>query len=149
MSRLTTSHPAVRPAIQRVLVVTGGAVPPTARTALRRRLPKADWVGLDPSQVAGLLATGDGSVDWDRAIAWLRQQRCDAAILLTGPGQSPYTLGYLCYLAGIPLRLGTSWEFGGQVLTHCWPPPQAAAAWDLLWDQIEAALSEEAIDHSP
>lgn len=47
----------------------------------------------------------------------------DAAIILTAPSQSPYQLAYLCYLAGIPIRLGQSQEFGGGVLSHCIQPP--------------------------
>jgi hypothetical protein len=114
--------PLTQPGLQRVLVFTGAQVPPTALADLRQSLPPVDLVTLDPAQVAELLATNNGSADWERAIAWLRQQQCTAAIILTAPGQSPYTLGYLCYLAGIPLRLGNSQEFGGQVLTHSWPP---------------------------
>lgn len=47
----------------------------------------------------------------------------DAAILFTLPGQSPYAWGYLCYLAGIPIRIGQSHEFGGTVLSSCIAPP--------------------------
>lgn len=46
------------------------------------------------------------------------------AIILTNPAQSPYTLAYLCYLAGIPLRLGQSQEFAGGVLSTCITPPK-------------------------
>jgi ADP-heptose:LPS heptosyltransferase len=53
----------------------------------------------------------------------LQQQKFDAAIVFTNPGQSPYALAYLCYLAGIPLRLGQSQEFGGRVLSTCIVPP--------------------------
>lgn len=67
-------------------------------------------------------ANGDRPINWIKAVNWLRQQQFDAALILTVPGQSPYTLGYLCYLAGIPVRVGRSLEFGGQVLTHCWEP---------------------------
>ena len=41
----------------------------------------------------------------------------DAAIILTSFKQTPHVAGYLCYLAGIPLRLGESKEWGGGVLT--------------------------------
>lgn len=42
----------------------------------------------------------------------------DAAIIFTKPGESPYPLAYICYLAGIPIRLGQSQEFGGSVLSQ-------------------------------
>lgn len=47
----------------------------------------------------------------------LKSEQFDAAILLSH-GQSPYPLGYLCYLAEIPIRVGMSQEFGGGVLSH-------------------------------
>ncbi|MBD2091736.1 hypothetical protein H6F67_17980 [Microcoleus sp. FACHB-1515] len=46
----------------------------------------------------------------------------DAAIVLTAPKQSPYPTAYRCYLAGIPIRVGQSIEFGGGVLSHCIQP---------------------------
>lgn len=51
-------------------------------------------------------------------VAELRSLSCDAAVILTSVGQSPYSAAYLCYLAGIPIRIGCSCEFGGGVLTH-------------------------------
>lgn len=53
----------------------------------------------------------------------LMHQKFDAAIVFTDPGQSPFSLAYLCYLAGIPIRLGQSQEFGGSVLSACISPP--------------------------
>jgi ADP-heptose:LPS heptosyltransferase len=50
-------------------------------------------------------------------------QSFDAAIIFTAPFQSPYTIAYLCYLAGIPVRIGQSCEFGGTVLSTCVSPP--------------------------
>lgn len=104
---------------QRVLAFTGGRANPDqpVEPALREIFPKANLTLIDPTQTANLLcAQDDAPVDWAKAIAWLRQQNFDAALILTQPGQSPYTLGYLCYLAGIPIRIGQSCEFGGQVL---------------------------------
>lgn len=81
---------------------------------------QAEFVHIDANDLARLLSPhGDVPVNWLGTVDWLRQQRFAAAIILTAPGQSPYTLGYLCYLAGIPIRVGRSREFGGQVLTHC------------------------------
>ena len=54
----------------------------------------------------------------------LSQATFKLAILFTAPGRSPYTMAYICYLAGIPIRLGQSVEFGGGVLTSCVHPIQ-------------------------
>jgi ADP-heptose:LPS heptosyltransferase len=51
-------------------------------------------------------------------ISKLRQYAFDAAIICTNPGESPYPLAYICYLAGIPIRIGHSEEFGGGVLSQ-------------------------------
>lgn len=53
----------------------------------------------------------------------LQDRSFDAAMIFTTPAQSPYLLAYLCYLAGIPIRIGQSREFGGSVLSHCITPP--------------------------
>ncbi|MEX2543462.1 MAG: glycosyltransferase family 9 protein [Trueperaceae bacterium] len=42
----------------------------------------------------------------------------DAAIIFTSFSQTPHAAAYACYLAGIPLRTGTSKEFAGGVLSH-------------------------------
>jgi ADP-heptose:LPS heptosyltransferase len=55
-------------------------------------------------------------------IEMLRSENFDAAILFAHDCQSPYPFGYLCYLAGIPIRVGMSQEFGGGVLSH-WVKP--------------------------
>lgn len=56
-------------------------------------------------------------------IQQIRSSSFDAAILFTTPDQSPYVMAYCCYLAGIPIRLGQSREFGGGVLSHQIKPP--------------------------
>jgi hypothetical protein len=56
-------------------------------------------------------------------VQWLSDRRFDAALIFTAPNQSPYALAYLCYLAGIPIRVGQSQEFGGSVLSACIAPP--------------------------
>ncbi|MBD2257217.1 hypothetical protein [Pseudanabaena sp. FACHB-2040] len=58
-----------------------------------------------------------------QTVQWLQQHPFDAAIIFSAPNQSPYAPAYLCYLAGIPVRIGQSREFGGQVLSHCFEPP--------------------------
>ncbi|MFC0864916.1 glycosyltransferase family 9 protein [Sphaerimonospora cavernae] len=46
-----------------------------------------------------------------------------AAVILTSFSQSPWPAGYLCRLAGVPVRVGMSKEFGGAGLTHWVPSP--------------------------
>lgn len=58
-----------------------------------------------------------------QALGWMRQQQFDAAFVFCPPDHSPFALAYLCYLAGIPIRVGLSREFGGKVLSHCFDPP--------------------------
>lgn len=53
----------------------------------------------------------------------LRQARFEAAVIFTASGQSPYSLAYLCHLAGIPVRVGQSLEFGGGTLSLAVKPP--------------------------
>ncbi len=48
----------------------------------------------------------------------------DAAFIFTSFSQSPYPPAYACYLAGIPLRVGQSREFGGALLSHWVRPPR-------------------------
>lgn len=61
--------------------------------------------------------------DWSdpKTLEWLSNKGFDAVIVFTLPGRSPYRIAYLCYLAGIPIRVGQSCEFGGGVLSHCIP----------------------------
>ncbi|MDQ3547200.1 MAG: glycosyltransferase family 9 protein, partial [Chloroflexota bacterium] len=47
----------------------------------------------------------------------LCERSFDAALIFTSFSQTPHTAGYVCYLAGIPLRAGESKEFGGAALT--------------------------------
>ncbi len=64
---------------------------------------------------------GDTFVDAERELALiskLRQSAFDAAVIFTNPGESPYPLAYICYLAGIAIRIGQSQEFGGGVLSE-------------------------------
>lgn len=52
-----------------------------------------------------------------RLVDILAQKRFDAALIFTSFSQTPHVPGYVCYLAGIPLRAGESKEFGGNTLT--------------------------------
>lgn len=111
---------------------------PALRT-LRANLPAATitlMASLAGSQVAALLpwvddvlvyrtvwqdASGTLSVDPAREqalIVDIHTRKFDAAIIFTSFSQSPYPPAYVAYLAGIPLRVGQSKEFGGGVLSH-------------------------------
>src|SRR2546423_10297430 len=64
----------------------------------------------------------DGRMPLDPArerelIDLLAQRKFDAALIFTSFSQTPHVPGYVCYLAGIPLRAGESKEFGGGILT--------------------------------
>jgi hypothetical protein len=53
----------------------------------------------------------------------LAKQQFEAVIIFTEPDQSPYSLAYFSYLAGIPIRIGQSCEFGGGLLSLPIQPP--------------------------
>ena len=70
-----------------------------------------------------LLYEGAGfkSLNAERELALielLSRSAFDACVIFTNAGESPYPLAYICYLAGIPIRLGQSQEFGGSVLSE-------------------------------
>src|SRR5436190_20471369 len=50
-------------------------------------------------------------------INMLAERQFDAALVFSSFSQTPHTPGYVCYLAGIPLRAGESKEFGGSTLS--------------------------------
>ena len=63
-----------------------------------------------------------GRVPFDAArelelVNLLAKRNFDAALIFTSFHQTPHVPGYVCYLAGIPLRAGESKEFGGNTLT--------------------------------
>ncbi|MCU0491127.1 MAG: glycosyltransferase family 9 protein [Chloroflexaceae bacterium] len=55
-------------------------------------------------------------------IDMLAARQFDAALIFSSFSQTPHVPGYVCYLAGIPLRAGESKEFGGRVLTTALAP---------------------------
>jgi ADP-heptose:LPS heptosyltransferase len=61
-----------------------------------------------------------------RAIAEVRAGDLDAAIIFTSFRQSPLPAAYLCYLAGIPLRLAASIDGPGSLLTTRHRHPERA-----------------------
>lgn len=52
----------------------------------------------------------------------LRRRSFDAAVIMTSFTQSPYPPAYVAYLAGIPIRIAQSREFGGSVVSQ-WVRP--------------------------
>lgn len=50
-------------------------------------------------------------------VARIAERKFDAAVIFTSYHQSPLPAAYLCYLAGIPLRLAASIDFPGSLLT--------------------------------
>lgn len=61
-------------------------------------------IGFDPARERQLIDT-------------LAARNFDAAIIFTSFSQTPHVPGYVCYLAGIPLRAGEGKEFGGTTLS--------------------------------
>ncbi|HEX5595930.1 MAG TPA: glycosyltransferase family 9 protein [Micromonosporaceae bacterium] len=114
-----------------------------ALRALRRSAPDAhlDLLAAPAgAPAAALLPEVDGvltaSVSWQQAdpdevpvtddlelVARIAAGGYDAAVILTSFSQSPWPAGYLCRLAGVPIRVGMSKEFGGAGLTHWVPAP--------------------------
>ncbi|MFL5845871.1 MAG: glycosyltransferase family 9 protein [Solirubrobacteraceae bacterium] len=88
---------------------------------------EAPWV--DPWQTI--------SHDAERELALierLRAGRFDAAVIFTSFRQSPLPAAYLCYLAGIPLRLGATMDAAGSLLTTRLKRPESLA------HEVERAL---------
>ena len=80
------------------------------------------------------------TVEMGAAIALLQTKEFDAAIIFTSGQRSPYKAAYLCYLAGIPLRISQSYEFGGGILTHCFHPPDSGDPHEALLQSIGCNL---------
>ncbi|PSB15630.1 hypothetical protein C7B76_13290 [filamentous cyanobacterium CCP2] len=97
---------------------------------LQPALPQAEitlWLAGDAPpetwQVPHVLIASMTALAYPNLIENLQHGEFDAAILFTAPNRSPYAMAYLCFLAGIAIRVGQSQEFGGGVLTHCVKPP--------------------------
>lgn len=63
----------------------------------------------------------DPGREW-RMVAELSGRGFDAALIFSSFSQTPHVAGYVCYLAGIPLRAGESKEFGGAALSTALAP---------------------------
>ncbi|WP_315788821.1 hypothetical protein [Fischerella sp. JS2] len=80
-------------------------------------------------------------------ISNLRQYAFDVSVIFTNSGESPYTLAYICYLAGIPIRIGQSKEFGGSVLSHCVKPIRTQGDTESIVDIHTSDLYDPIGDH--
>lgn len=76
-------------------------------------IAQVSWQQLDPRS----------DIDDTDLVRELARRRYDVALILTSFSQSPWPAGYVCRLAGIPVRAGMSKEFGGTGLTHWVPSP--------------------------
>jgi len=115
---------------QLLVVFPGDAAVPIVLQKLHQCLPEAEITLLVPSPQAVSLVTGEvlvhpavGDIDQTAPllqdlISTLRPYQFEGAVIFTRTSQSPHVLAYVCYLAGIPLRLGQSQEFSGGVLSH-------------------------------
>jgi lipopolysaccharide heptosyltransferase II len=63
----------------------------------------------------------------EEMIQRLRAERFDAAVIFTVYSQSPLPAAYLCYLAGVPLRLAHCHENPYRLLTDWVPDPEPSA----------------------
>lgn len=142
-----------------------------ALRALRNALPESEITLLASpvgSQIAPLLPWIDAVMVWEaiwqaisakpsldpqRERAFIQELRAhdfEAAIIFTSFSQSPHPPAYACYLAGIPIRVAHSKEFGGGVLTHCpEPPPDAGHQVDrnlAVLEQIGIAMQDTALE---
>jgi ADP-heptose:LPS heptosyltransferase len=115
-----------------------------ALRAIRDAFPQAQLTLMASpagAQAASLLPWIDETITWSAAwqdvsgqipqdparelglVKELETHHFDAAFIFTSFTQSPYPPAYACYLAGIPIRIGQSKEFGGSLLTHWSKPP--------------------------
>lgn len=119
--------------VRRLLVACAGAPDPVLQTVLEElqgALPEVAIALLVAEPVSLPLKPFLYDSAWQDAertrilIQELRSAQLDAALILTAYSQSPYPLAYLCYLAGVPIRIGRSQEFGGGVLTTAISPSE-------------------------
>jgi hypothetical protein len=121
--------------LQRLLVIQLDATSQEAATALQQHRPDLCLIVVtvqeDTGSTVGYVLQGEVPLRlYDNTphatIQWIQDQRVDAAIVFAKRGRSPYIWAYRCYLAGVPMRIGLSREFGGQVLSHCIAPPESS-----------------------
>ncbi|MGF1515267.1 MAG: hypothetical protein ACFB5Z_16425 [Elainellaceae cyanobacterium] len=114
-------------AVKRLLVVALDSADGIDIASIQSALPHVAVSGITVQQGRAESAIADwcfnsSSYTAAELIPQLQRHSFDAAIVLAAPNKSPYVAGYLCYLAGIPIRIGQSREFGGGVLSLTLPP---------------------------
>lgn len=97
--------------------------------------------------LSALWQDGDGRLPLDpaRELAVVDRLRgYDAVVVFTSFAQSPWPVAYAAYLAGVPVRVGVSKEFGGSVLSHRLPAPPDAQHQS---DRALALLASVGVSH--
>lgn len=119
--------------IRRVLVVQADPSAGEAINVLRCQHPDLSIVVLEVQEDNGASLSYTLHCDpplavYDQSqfetIQFIADLGVDAAVFFIPRERSPYVWAYRCYLAGVPIRIGLSHEFGGQVLSHEISPPE-------------------------
>jgi ADP-heptose:LPS heptosyltransferase len=125
---------ALRPGAQLDLLASPGG------SAIAPLLPGLD--GVQTWRASWQDANGSLPQDPARELELVERLRgYDAVIISTSFSQSPWAAAYAAYLAGVPIRIGQSREFGGSLLTH-WVLP---AADDETAHQVDRSLRLAAV----
>ncbi|MDP9408074.1 MAG: glycosyltransferase family 9 protein [Actinomycetota bacterium] len=114
------------------------ASPAGASLAPLLRAPEAGAVD-DVHVLRAVWQDASGAMPQDPAreaalVERLRAAEYDAVVVLTSFSQSPWPPAHVAYLAGVPVRVGQSREFGGSLLSHWVTPPDDAV------HQVDRAL---------
>lgn len=96
----------------------------TAGSAIAPLIPELDdWMVYDAPWLKATAPRQDSTPEYDQ-IAQLRQAGFDAAVIFTVYSQNPLPSAFLCYMAGIPLRLAHCHENPYQLLTDWIKDPE-------------------------
>jgi lipopolysaccharide heptosyltransferase II len=93
-----------------------------AGAAVAKYIPEIDETLEFPA--AWMKATSSGPQDDLALVRALSERKFDAAVIFTVYSQNPLPAAYLCYLAGIPLRLAHCRENPYRLLSHWQPDPE-------------------------
>jgi lipopolysaccharide heptosyltransferase II len=109
----------------------------------------ADWIVYDAPWLKATAARRDSTPEY-KMIERLRQLNFDAAVIFTVYSQNPLPSAFLCYMAGIPLRLAHCHENPYQLLTD-WikdPEPEPLIRHEVE-RQLDLVASVEPCSRSP
>jgi ADP-heptose:LPS heptosyltransferase len=96
----------------------------SAGAAIAPLIPDLDgWIEYDAPWLKATAPRPDSAPEY-AMIERLRQAKFDAAIIFTVYSQNPLPSAFLCYMAGIPLRLAHCHENPYQLLTHWVTDPE-------------------------